>query len=202
VSAPDVNPRLFSVSISFIFISYRTGIMIRKTYRRRPSVESLESMVLLSGFSGATHHAAPALLTKLPAASAVTNVSGTLKGTFTSAAGDGPYHLTGSGAVSPFGHTTVKGSYIVSGPDYQLTGTLTLTTSKGNIVMDTVVETTEFGKLTSPVSMTISNGTKHFKGIGGSGSGSLDFMVRNPGSVKPSGKFTLTVNLNVTMPPS
>jgi hypothetical protein len=52
--------------------------MIRKRYRHRPSVESLESMVLLSGFSTATHHAAPALLTKLPTASSATNVSGTL----------------------------------------------------------------------------------------------------------------------------
>jgi hypothetical protein len=43
--------------------------MIRKTYRRRPSVELLESMVLLSGFSAVTHHAAPALVTKLPDAS-------------------------------------------------------------------------------------------------------------------------------------
>ena len=154
-------------------------------------------MVLLSGFPATTHHAAPALVAKLPDASTASNVSGTLKGTFTSAAGDGPYHLTGSGAVSPFGHTTVKGSYVVSGPDYQLTGTLTLTTSKGNIVMD-VAHTIEFGN--GPVSMTITKGTKHFKGIAGSGSGSLDLMARNPGSVKPSGKFTLTVNLNVTMP--
>jgi hypothetical protein len=176
--------------------------MIRKTCRLRPNVESLESMVLLSSFAATTDHAAPALLTKLPAASAVTNVSGTLKGTFTSAAGDGPYHLTGRGAVSPFGHTTVKGSYVVSGPNFELAGTLTLTTSKGNIVLNTVVHTTEFGKLPSPVSMTITKGTKHFKGIGGSGSGSLDLTVRNPGSVKPSGKFTITVNLNVTMPPS
>ena len=174
--------------------------MIRKTYRHRPSVELLESMVLLSGFSAVKHHAAPALVTKLPDASTVTNVSGTLKGTFTSAAGDGPYHLTGKGPVTPLGHTTVKGSENVSGPDYQMTGTLTLTTPKGNIVMDTVVDTTEFGKLPSPVSMTITKGTKHFKGIGGSGSGSLDLMIRNPGSVKPSGKFTVTVNLNVTMP--
>jgi len=172
--------------------------MIRKKYRVRPSVESLESMVLLSGVPATTDHAAPALLTKLPAASTVTNVSGTLKGTFTSAAG--LYHVTGSGVLSPLGHTTVKGSYTVSGPHYQMTGTLTLTTSKGNIVVDTVVDTTEFGKLPSPVSMAITKGTKHFKGIGGSGSGSLDFMVRNPGSPKPSGKFTLTVNLNATMP--
>ena len=174
--------------------------MNRKTYRHRPSVELLESMVLLSGFSGVKHHAAPALVTRLPDASTVTNVSGTLKGTFTSAAGDGPYHLTGSGAISPLGHTTVKGSYVVSGPDLQLAGTLTLTTSKGNIVLATVVETTEFGKLPGPVSMTITKGTKHFKGISGSGSGSLDLIIRNPGSVKPSGKFTLTVNLNATMP--
>ena len=81
-----------------------------------------------------------------------------------------------------------------------MSGTLTLTTPKGNIVMKTVVYTTELGRLPGPVSMTITKGTKHFKGIGGSGSGSLDLMIRNPGSVKPSGKFTLTVNLNVTMP--
>jgi hypothetical protein len=174
--------------------------MIRKKYSRRPSVESLESMVLLSGFPAATHHAAPALLTRLPAASTVTSVSGTLEGTFTSAAGDGPYHLTGKGLISPLGHATVKGSESVSGPNFQMTGTLTLTTSKGNIVVHTVVHTTELGRLPGPVSMTITNGTKHFKGIGGSGSGSLDLMIRNPGSVKPSGKFTLTVNLNVTMP--
>jgi hypothetical protein len=167
--------------------------MIRKTYRHRPSVELLESMVLLSGFSAVTHHAAPALVTKLPDASTASNVSGTLKGTFTSEAGDGPYSLKGSGVVSPFGHTTVKESYVVSGPDDQQTGTITLTTSKGNIVAHTI----EFGN--GPVSMTITKGTKHFKGIGGSGSGSLDLMARNH-SVKPSGKFTLTVNLNVTMP--
>ena len=169
--------------------------MIRKTYRLRPSVESLESMVLLSGFSAVTHHAAPALVTKLPDASTASNVSGTLKGTFTSEAGDGPYSLKGSGVVSPFGHTTVKESYVVSGPDDQQTGTITLTTSKGNIVAHTI----EFGN--GPVSMTITQGTKHYKGIGGSGSGSLDLMVRNH-SVKPSGKFTFTVNLNVTMPTS
>jgi hypothetical protein len=174
--------------------------MIRKTYRRRPSVESLESMVLLSGFSAVKHHAAPALVTRLPDASTVTNVSGTLKGTFTAQGGGGPYHLTGKGPVTALGQMTVKGSEKVSGPDYLMTGTLTLTTPKGNIVMNTVVHTTELGKLPGPVSMAITKGTKHFKGVGGSGSGSLDLMVRNPGSVTPAGKFTLTVNLNVTMP--
>ena len=52
--------------------------MIRKTYRHRLSVELLESMVLLSGFSAVTHHAAPALVTKLPDASTASNASGTL----------------------------------------------------------------------------------------------------------------------------
>ena len=49
---------------------------------------------------------------------------------------------------------------------------VTLTTPKGNIVMHTVVQTTEFGRLPGSVSMTITKGTKHFKGISGSGSGS------------------------------
>ena len=139
-------------------------------------------------------------MTKLPDASTVTNVSGTLKGTFIAHGGDGPYRLTGKGPVTPLVHTTVKGSENVSGPDYEMSGTLTLTTPKGNIVMATVVHTTELGRLPGPVSITITKGTKHFKGISGSGSGSLDFMIRNPGNVTPAGKFTLTVDLNATMP--
>jgi hypothetical protein len=87
----------------------------------------------------------------------------------------------------------------VSGPAFKQTGTFTLTAPKGNIVVDT----TEFGN--GPVSMTVAQGTKHFKGIVGSGSGSLALI---PMTVKPnkagglSGKFTFTVNLNVTMPTS
>jgi hypothetical protein len=157
-------------------------------------------MVLLSGFSAATPHAAPALLTKLLAASTVTNASGTVKGKITVGPGlDSLNSFKGSDAVSPLGHTTVKGSFAVSGPHYQQTGTFTLTTSKGNIVVDTI----EFGN--GPVSMTVAKGTKHFKGIVGSGSGSLDLIAT---TVKPhrawgfSGNFTLTVNLNVTIPTS
>jgi hypothetical protein len=176
--------------------------MIRKTRRLRPSFESLESMVLLSGFSAGTHHAAPALLTRLPAASTVTNVSGKLTGTSTFA---GPGNsqtigVKGSGVVGPFGHTTVKGSFLISAPNPQnpsLTGTFTLTTSKGNVVVDATE--TPLGKV--PLSMTVTKGTKHFNGIDGSGSGSLDWTITKE-RPKLSGKFTLTVNLNVTIPTS
>jgi hypothetical protein len=173
--------------------------MIRKTCRLRPSFESLESMVLLSGFSAATHHAAPALLTKLPAASTETNVSGTLTGTITHPRAAGPpFSFNGKGVVSPFGHTTVKGSFTVSRSGFQRTGTFTLTTSKGNIVVDT----NELAN--GPWSMTITKGTKQFKGIVGGGSGSLDGVTTkvNPHSGNLSGNFTLTVNLNVTIPTS
>jgi hypothetical protein len=81
----DRPPRLMDEFIESTFrfdrsrcISERTFSMIRKRYRRSPTVESLESMVLLSGFSAATHHAAPALLTKLPAASMATSASAAL----------------------------------------------------------------------------------------------------------------------------
>jgi hypothetical protein len=179
--------------------------MIRERYRRRPSVESLESMVLLSGLSAATRHAAPALLTKLPAASSVTNVSGTVEGKMTY--GPGPVYVNsykGTGAVSPLGHATVKGSYAVSvsGSTYQATGTFTLTTSKGNIVVDTF-KSAKVNSGNGPTSMTVTKGTKHFKGIVGSGSGS--FLTLSPPGLhgrKVSGTFSLTVNLNVTIPTS
>lgn len=186
-------------------ISSRTFIMIRERYRPHPSVESLESMVLLSNFSAATHRAPPALLTRLPAASSETKVSGTVEGKITY--GPGPDYLDsykGSGAVSPLGHATVKGSNTVSvsGSTYHETGTLTLTTSKGNIVVDTIRSGT-VNSGNSPISMTVTNGTKHFKGIVGSGSGSF-LSLSKPGlhGGKVSGTFTLAINLNVTIPTS
>jgi hypothetical protein len=177
--------------------------MIRKRYRCRPSVESLESMVLLSGFPAATHHAAPALLTKLPNVSTATNVSGTLTGTFnlmlvgSLQTMDG---AEGSGVVRPFGHTKVNGSFSLSTSERTLIGAFTLTTSKGNILVDA---SKTLGP--APLSMTVTKGTKQFKGIVGSGSGSLNYEPRdvNPHSLgKHLGNFnfTLTVNLNVTIP--
>jgi hypothetical protein len=67
---------------------------------------------------------------------------------------------------------------------------------KGNIVVDTI----EYGN--GPVSMTVTKGTKHFKGIAGSGSGSLSSFANLKLGMKTKGHFTLTVNLNVTMPTS
>jgi hypothetical protein len=172
--------------------------MIRKTCRRRPSFESLESMVLLSGFSAVTHHAAPALMTKLPDASTASKVSGTLRGTITI---ETPLPFKASGVVSPFGHTTAKGSFLLSAEtpsmsNPSLSGTFTLTTSKGNIVVDAT--DTSLGKI--PLSLTVI-GTKHLSGIVGSGSGSTTWTVNpKPHGGKFGGTFSLTLHLQVTMP--
>jgi hypothetical protein len=164
-------------------------------------------MVLLSGFSTATHHAAPALLTRLPAASTVTNVSGTLTGTLTLLISlEEPVQYLngakGSGVVRPFGHTKVNGSFILSSSARTFSGTFTLSTPKGNIVVDA---TKSLGP--DPLSMTVTRGTKHFRGIVGSGSGSLVYASRmvnsHGGGIHGANyNFTLTVNLNVTMPTS
>jgi hypothetical protein len=173
--------------------------MIRKTCRRRPSFESLESMVLLSGFSAVTHHAAPALMTKLPDASTASKVSGTLRGTITI---ETPLPFKASGVVSPFGHTTAKGSFLLSAEtpsmsNPSLSGTFTLTTSKGNIVVDAT--DTSLGKI--PLSLTVIKGTKHLSGIVGSGSGSTTWTVNpKPHGGKFGGTFSLTLHLQVTMP--
>jgi hypothetical protein len=179
--------------------------MIRKTYRCSPTVEWLESMVLLSGFSSDTYHAAPALLTKLPAASKVTNLSGTLKGTLTlllypSEELQTLNGLKGSGVVKPFGHTNVNGSFSLSGTARTFGGTFTLSTPKGNIVVDA---TKTLGP--APLSMTVTHGTRQLKGIVGSGSGTLIYVSRSVmshggGKFAANYNFSLTVNLNVTMP--
>jgi hypothetical protein len=80
-----------------------------------------------------------------------------------------------------------------------LTGTFTLTTSKGNIVVDAT--DISLGKL--PLSLTVTKGTKHFKGIVGSGSGTADWTVKpvtHGGKVKIGGTFSLKLDLMVTMP--
>jgi hypothetical protein len=121
-------------------------------------------------------------------------VSGTLTGTITVPLARGEYveSFKGSGVVSPFGLTKVKGSFNL---EPSLRGTVTLTSSKGNIVADF----TEIPR-PGPLSITVTKGTKHFKGIVGSGSGSLDWIATTVHKEKSTGPFSLTLDLMVTLP--
>ncbi len=161
--------------------------MKRRTYRRRPEFESLESMVLLSGIAAAEHehHAAAAMVATKPVREALISLSGTASGTYRSGRAAGsPYTFTGKGTVSPLGRATVSGSLqlAVSAP----TGQITVATRHGKIFAS--LSTSGLG---APVFYSITGGTGRFAGATGHGAGDLN-IVQGHGKGPANGRFTIT----------
>src|SRR5262249_16282228 len=105
-------------------------IMKRLMFRRRPEFESLESMLLLSGVAAAGHpyHAAAAMVAShRPVRDAVVSLSGTASGTYRAGRATGLFTFTGKGTVSPPGHATVKGSFLMPN------GQITISTRHGKV---------------------------------------------------------------------
>lgn len=100
--------------------------MIRKTVRRRPEFESLESMVLLSGMAMGTEHAVAAPV----AIDATSPLAGTVVGRY-HIAKSGEISFSAKGNLSPAGHLKLRGklpSITDIGPQ-----SLTMTTRHGRI---------------------------------------------------------------------
>jgi hypothetical protein len=163
-------------------------MMIRKTVRRRPEFESLESMLLLSGIAVHRHHAAEALV-----APAMTSpLSGTASGTFSAgkrAAAGEPVSLTTHGYISPVGRVTETATF----PLFGSTGPQNVTMSIGHDKVTSTMSAVEFG---IPVSYEITGATGKFTSlIGDSGEAVLSVvpsvkMVE--GRFPTKGHFTIT----------
>jgi hypothetical protein len=157
--------------------------MKRLMFRRRPELESLESMVLLSGMVAAEHphHAAAAIFaTHQPVTHAVVSLSGTARGTYR-ATGSG-FTFTGTGTVSPLGHSTLKGSLLIP------TGQLTVSTRHGKVFANLSLP-----QLGAPVSYTITGGTGQFAGASGNGAGILSFVPAH-GRAAAHGRFSIALS--------
>jgi hypothetical protein len=142
--------------------------MKSKPKQRRPEVESLESMTLLSGVAAMVHPAAPQTL----------HLVGTLHGTFTSTRGAGPSSVTASGTLTPLGKVNFTGKL----------PTASLSATSGNVSLSN-----KQGKLLIGLNVvglsgtyTINGGTKAYAGDTGTGSFSIALI-----SAK-NGKFTAT----------
>ncbi len=137
--------------------------------RRRPEVEGLESMMLLSGAAGA---AVPA------AVSGPIALTGSDHGTYTT---KGFVSMSkGSGSISPLGHVTDKGSASLAVGE----GTDTLSAKRGKLFVDLrVVGRTATGYSET---YTIAGGTKEYAGATGSGHAQLSFIPTST----THGKFT------------
>jgi len=122
---------------------------VKKSTRRRPELESLESLMLLSA-SGAHHggrppaHVAPVTV----ALSGTIHATGQIQGN----------HLTvkGSGDLNPVGHATLQYSTRVDNPSLSVT----LETKHGKLLL--------VGD--SPIATATTSGSTHYRVIGGTGS--------------------------------
>jgi hypothetical protein len=157
--------------------------MIRKRIRRRPELESLETMVLLSGISALEHHGAAAMVARETQAGSVITLSGTAKGTF-KAAGTSDNFLA-KGSISPLGKISLK-------------GTVNFAASTGSLIIASTGR--KHGKITAsltpngpqnPVSYTITSAS----GIFASDTGSAEAVfstVAAKGKGPAHGKVTIT----------
>jgi hypothetical protein len=156
--------------------------MIRKSFRRRPELETMESKLLLSGVTQ-THFSPAAALTapieKVPAVQLV----GTAKGTFHEVAkGSLVYDYSAHGSLSPVGKSTVKGT-----TDYGTgTGTVTVSTKHGKINADVTLR-----DLGASADYTITGGTGQYSGATGSGVADLTNAF-SKGKGPLHGKITIT----------
>ena len=143
---------------------------MRKTMRRRPELETLESMTLLSGMTAVAQQVAA--FSPLP-------LSGSVRGT-TATHGTGAPTFKVWGALSPLGKVTAAGHgsiATVTGPN----GSFSLLTQLGRVFVATDVAS--IGKRMFSGSYTIQGGTQAYAGDTGSGS----FVVSDSG-----GKFFAT----------
>jgi hypothetical protein len=152
--------------------------MIRKKFCRRPELESLEAMVLLSGTSVVRHSGVAALVAPVAKTAGPIVLSGSARGTFQAEGGAGaPTSFSGKGHISPLGNATLKGSLqlAIANP----TGSVTLTVKKHGQLFASL-STKGLG---SPVFYTITGGTGTFAGDSGSGEAILTTKGSSHGRV-------------------
>jgi hypothetical protein len=164
------------------FVHQKRGIMIRKRLRRRPELESLETMVLLSGISALEHHGAAAMVARETQAGGLITLSGTAKGTFKAAGKSDNFLATGS--LSPLGKISLKGSVNFAAG----TGSLIIA-STGRKHGKITASLTPNGP-TNPVPYKITSASGIFAGDTGSGEAVFDAVTAH-GKGPAHGKVTI-----------
>ena len=157
--------------------------MLRKSVRRRPELETLESIALLSGISTVAHPEVAALVQHLPQASKNIHLSGTVKGNYSVSPLTATIKFSASGPVSPLGSVSATGSLqVLPTPS----GSMVVKTKKGNIDVKLSATT-----IKGPYIVKIYGGTKTYLGAHGTGSGSVTRTGTLQGTF--SLKFTATL---------
>jgi len=130
---------------------------MKKAMKRRPEVEGLETMTLLSGVAGTVHEAV-----KIPNP---VHLVGTIKGSFTATSATTGAIKNLSGTLRPFGHISGRKTIPISLANGSQN--LTLTSPAGNLTFSINLQgTPQTGFLGT---YTVVSGTKALRGESGSG---------------------------------
>jgi hypothetical protein len=136
---------------------------MRKLFHRRPEVEPLESLALLSGLTGTAHTPLEAMVSKVALPNPL-HLSGSVHGTIRMNSGATSSTFSGSGSLSPIGKVTASGGANITGSNGS--GNLSLSGKQGKLNISFNVQTSGQG---GSGTYTIINGTKGLAGENGSG---------------------------------
>ncbi len=158
--------------------------MTRRKHQRRPEIEALESLELLSGITTVGHQETTAMIVRGPRPSAVTVLSGTAKGKYHVTGGGTISVFSGTGKVSPLGAAKVHGTLNLAG--FNTTGQFTLSSKKLGEIFATVKPM----GLSTDYTYQITGGTKSFAGASGSGV-TTTTIIPSGGATATHGRFIL-----------
>jgi len=145
---------------------------MRKPVRRRPVVESLESLMLLSTF--ASTHAVAAEVSARGVNAGPIVLEGSARGFYRSGRAPGsPISFMARGNISPLGPATIKGTFqaTVNPP----TGTVVISAGRRGAVFATLASTED----PNVVTYTITGGRGRFAGASGNGTATINFSTPN-----------------------
>ncbi len=163
---------------------------MRKSFRRRPELETLESMALLSGFSTAAHQGIAALVEHAPQASSSTALSGALTGTFSAGRVLGlPSTFNAKGTINPLGKAAATGT--LQRHFAPLGGTMTVVTRYGKIYMNLSLPSVDG----NTYRIKITGGTGMYLGASGGGSGVIWLVAKGDEGLGGSFTFTFTATM-------
>ncbi len=151
--------------------------MLRHAMRRRPQLESLETMVLPSGIAAAALVATP---------SSPIALSGVSTGKYHVKAGVSDF--TASGKLSPLGHSTLKGSIGAAASGHGYAGSLTIKAAKGKLSVAVTYLRLAGSLSEAEYSYQITGATGHLKGATGDGDA---IVTVTPGKSLTQGKLTI-----------
>ena len=156
--------------------------------RRRPEVENLESLTLLSSMVGKAHHAAAALVatpgTPLPNP---LHLSGGANGSYQLRGGSDTARINGSGSMGPIGKVRLSGVVTLDG-ESSGGGNLNVSNRRGRLTL-VITSPTAVGEQGFSATYVIVGGTGSLAGE--TGSGSFVATLRPNGASRGSFRATI-----------